>query len=101
QSLRIFFPSANGDRRLCRCKCARPNFYSRMRSELIAWLAQDRIRCRKHRFIVVIRQSGQEMANPATGLPKKQFGSELVRSRRISISLRKLELGILTTEHAG
>ena len=25
--LRIFFPSASGDGRLCRCKCAQPNFY--------------------------------------------------------------------------
>jgi hypothetical protein len=76
-------------------------FYSRMLSELTAWLAQDGIRCRKHRLILVIRKPSQEMADPAEGLAQKQIGSEPVRGRRASIALRKLKLGIMTTEHAG
>jgi hypothetical protein len=59
----------------------RSQIYSPMRSELIAWLTQDGIRCREHRFIVVIRQPGEETANAAKRLTQKQIGSELVRGR--------------------
>src|SRR5581483_12291643 len=75
--------------------------YSRIRSALAAWLTQNGICCPKHRFVVVIRQSGKEMANPAKRLTQKQFGSQLIRDRRSSISLRKLKLGILAAEYAG
>src|SRR6267143_1616221 len=70
-------------------------------AELAAWLTQNGVRCHKHRLIVVIRQSCQEMANPTERLAQKQVGSELIRGRRISISLRKLKLGIVTAEDAG
>src|SRR6266481_2645533 len=69
-------------------------------AELAAWLTQNGVRCHKHRLIVVIRQSCQEMANPTERLAQKQVGSELIRGRRISISLHKLKLGIVTAEDA-
>src|SRR5437773_8674678 len=69
-------------------------------THLTAWLTQDGIRCRKHRFIVVIRQSSEEMVNSAERLAQKQTGSTVVQGRRVSISLRKLKLGIIATEHA-
>src|SRR5438874_12406466 len=96
-----FFPSASGDWHLCRCKYARPTFIRECFRSLSAWLAQNGIRCRKHRLILVIRKPSQEMANPPEGLTQKQIGSELVRGRRTSIALRRLKLGIMTTEHAG
>jgi hypothetical protein len=71
-----------------------------MPSKLAFWLTQNRLRCRKHGLIVVIRKRSQKMADPAEGLTQKQIGSELVRGRRTSIALRRLKLGIMTTEHA-
>src|SRR6266545_5065472 len=52
-------------------------------------------------FAVASTDLSSLSVNPAKRLTQKQIGSELVRRRRISISLRKLELVILTTEYAG
>src|SRR5947207_2961641 len=87
----MFFSSASGDRRLCRCKCVRPH--------LAAWLTQKRICRREHRFVVIISKPTKEATNSAKRLTQKQVGGGVIKWRRVSISARELKLGILAAEH--
>src|SRR5206468_13005969 len=90
-SIGCFSASADNEGRpLCRCKCARPN--------LAALLGQAGVSCRKHRFVVVIRQSCEETANSAKRLTQEQIGGGVIRRSRISVSTRELNFAVLPAE---
>src|SRR6266849_10170086 len=87
------FASASEDRRPCQYKCARPN--------LAGSLGQIGLCCGEHRFVVIIGQPTEKATDSAGGLAQKQISGGLIRWRRVSISTRELDLGILTAEDAG
>ena len=58
---------------------------------LAAWHGQAGIRCRKHRFVVVIRQSREETANSAKRLTQEQIGGGVIRRSRVAVSAGRIE----------